>query len=82
MEPWPSGFVAAGFSLGCVMAVHVATQRTVSGVLMIAGAIPASAFGDPLSLRAGPAESARSAGAEGRRFRGPGQACLGHDRPH
>lgn len=42
----PDGFVAAGFSLGCVLAVHVATQRTVSGVLMIAGAIPVSAFGD------------------------------------
>jgi dienelactone hydrolase len=41
----PDGFVSAGFSLGCVMAVHVATQRTVSGVLMIAGALPASAFG-------------------------------------
>ena len=41
----PDGFVSAGFSLGCVMAVHVATQRAVSGVLMIAGALPASAFG-------------------------------------
>ncbi|MEO8518850.1 MAG: dienelactone hydrolase family protein [Dermatophilaceae bacterium] len=41
----PDGFVSAGFSLGCVMAVHVATQRKVSGVLMIAGAIPVSAFG-------------------------------------
>jgi dienelactone hydrolase len=41
----PDGFVPAGFSLGCVMAAHVATQRTVSGVLMIAGAIPVSAFG-------------------------------------
>ena len=41
----PDGFVSAGFSLGCVMAVHIATQRTVSGVLMIAGALPASAFG-------------------------------------
>ncbi len=42
----PDGFLAAGFSLGCVMAVHVATQRAVSGVLMIAGAVPVSAFGD------------------------------------
>ena len=41
----PEGFVSAGFSLGCVMAVHIATQRAVSGVLMIAGALPASAFG-------------------------------------
>jgi dienelactone hydrolase len=41
----PDGFLSAGFSLGCVMAVHVATQRPVSGVLMIAGALPASAFG-------------------------------------
>src|SRR4051794_21348381 len=38
----PDGFVSAGFSLGCVMAAHVATQRPVSGVLMIAGAIPMS----------------------------------------
>lgn len=42
----PDGFVSAGFSLGCVMAVQVATQRTVSGVLMIAGAFPVSALGD------------------------------------
>ncbi len=41
----PDGFVSAGFSLGCVMAAHVALQRPVSGVLMIAGAIPVSAFG-------------------------------------
>lgn len=42
----PDGFVTAGFSLGCIMAVHVATQRPVSGVLMVAGAIPASALGE------------------------------------
>ncbi|MFZ0325447.1 MAG: dienelactone hydrolase family protein [Actinomycetes bacterium] len=42
----PDGFVSAGFSLGCIMAVHVATKRTVSGVLMIAGAIPVSAVSD------------------------------------
>lgn len=42
----PDGLVAAGFSLGCVMAVHVATRRRVSGVVMIAGAIPVSSFGD------------------------------------
>jgi dienelactone hydrolase len=49
----PDGFVPAGFSLGCVMAVHVATQRTVSGVLMVAGAIPASALGDGVRWPAG-----------------------------
>ena len=37
----PDGFVSAGFSLGCVMAVHVATQRAgVRRSLMIAGALP------------------------------------------
>ena len=41
----PDGFVSAGFSLGCVMAVHIASQRAVSGVLMVAGAIPVSALG-------------------------------------
>ena len=49
----PDGFVSAGFSLGCVMAVHVATQRRVSGVLMVAGAIPVSAFGDNVRWPAG-----------------------------
>jgi dienelactone hydrolase len=49
----PDGFVPAGFSLGCVMAVHVATQRTVSGVLMVGGAIPVSAFGDDVRWPAG-----------------------------
>jgi dienelactone hydrolase len=49
----PDGFVSAGFSLGCVMAVHVATQRQVSGVLMLAGAIPVSALGDDVSWPAG-----------------------------
>ena len=49
----PDGFVSAGFSLGCVMAVHVATQRTVSGVLMIAGAIPVSALGGDVRWPAG-----------------------------
>jgi dienelactone hydrolase len=52
----PDGFVPAGFSLGCVMAAHVALQRPVSGVLMVAGAIPVSAFGAgvrwPAGLRA------------------------------
>ncbi|HEY5187163.1 MAG TPA: dienelactone hydrolase family protein [Actinomycetes bacterium] len=49
----PDGFVSAGFSLGCVMAAHVALQRPVSGVLMIAGAIPVSAFGDDVRWPAG-----------------------------
>jgi len=49
----PDGFVSAGFSLGCVMAVHIATQRTVSGVLMVAGAIPVSAFGNDVRWPAG-----------------------------
>lgn len=44
VERLPDGFLAAGFSLGCAMAAYVATQRPVSGVLMIAGAIPVSAF--------------------------------------
>ncbi len=44
----PDGFFVAGFSLGAMMAVHVATQRRVSGVLMASGAVPVSAFdGDP-----------------------------------
>lgn len=42
----PDGMVVLGFSLGCVVAAHVATRRPVSGVVMVAGAIPASAFGD------------------------------------
>jgi len=49
----PDGFVTFGFSLGCVMAVHVATQRAVSGVLMASGAIPVSAFGDNVRWPAG-----------------------------
>ena len=53
VEGLPGGFVSAGFSLGCVMAVHVATQRTVSSVLMIAGAIPVSALGDDVRWPAG-----------------------------
>src|SRR5437899_4430056 len=36
----PDGFVSVGFSLGCIMAVHGATQRSVSGVLLISGAFP------------------------------------------
>jgi dienelactone hydrolase len=42
----PDGLVPFGFSLGCVAAAHVATTRTVGGVVMASGAIPVSAFGD------------------------------------
>jgi dienelactone hydrolase len=49
----PDGFVSLGFSLGCVMAVHIATQRAVSGVLMVAGALPASGFGADAQWPAG-----------------------------
>jgi dienelactone hydrolase len=42
----PGDLVVVGFSLGCVAAVHVATTRPSSGVVMIAGAIPPSAFDD------------------------------------
>jgi dienelactone hydrolase len=49
----PDGFVSMGFSLGCVMAVHVATRCTVSGVVMAAGAIPVSAFGGDVRWPAG-----------------------------
>lgn len=41
----PDGFAVMGFSLGCLLAGHVATQRDVSSVIMIAGAIPVSALG-------------------------------------
>jgi dienelactone hydrolase len=40
------GFVPTGFSLGCMLAAYVATQRPVSGVVMIAGAIPVSLMGE------------------------------------
>lgn len=40
------GFAATGFSLGCMLAAYVATQRPVCGVVMIAGAIPVSAMGE------------------------------------
>ena len=59
----PDGFVTAGFSLGCIMAVHVATRRTVSGVLMMSGAIPVSAFGDGRRWPAGvPAQTHSTVG--------------------
>lgn len=49
----PDGFVAAGFSLGCVLAAHLATTRPVTGVLMLSGAIPVSMFGDGRTWPAG-----------------------------
>lgn len=49
----PDGFLSAGFSMGCVPAAHVATRRTVAGVLMLSGAIPVSAFGDGSTWPAG-----------------------------
>lgn len=49
----PDGFVVAGMSLGCVAAAHVGTTRKVSGVLMLFGAIPVSAFGDGRTWAAG-----------------------------
>ncbi len=59
----PDGFVSAGFSLGCVMATYVATQRPVSGVVMIAGAIPASWLGEGARWPAGvPAQTHASVG--------------------
>jgi dienelactone hydrolase len=41
----PEGFVTVGFSLGCVLAGYLATQRTVSGVVMASGAVPVSLLG-------------------------------------
>jgi dienelactone hydrolase len=41
----PDGFVTAGFSNGGGMAEFVATQRPVSGVVMLSGAIPLAAMG-------------------------------------
>jgi dienelactone hydrolase len=40
----PDDFVTLGFSLGCVPAVFLAGQRPLAGVVMIAGAIPLTAF--------------------------------------
>jgi dienelactone hydrolase len=45
VEGLPDGFVLAGFSLGCIMALRVATERPVSGVLMMSGAVPLAALG-------------------------------------
>jgi dienelactone hydrolase len=43
----PDGFVTMGFSLGCLPAVFLAAQRPLTGVVMVAGAIPITAFGSP-----------------------------------
>ncbi len=56
----PDGLVTAGFSLGCVPAVYVATQRPVSGVVMMAGAIPVSAFESGFHWPAGVAAQTHS----------------------
>lgn len=59
----PAELVSAGFSLGCLLAVHVATRRPVSRVLMISGAFPPSAFGDGRSWPAGvPAQTHATVG--------------------
>jgi dienelactone hydrolase len=41
----PDGFIAAGFSNGGAMAQHVATQRRVSGVLMLSGVLALEMLG-------------------------------------
>jgi dienelactone hydrolase len=45
VEALPDGFVAAGFSNGGGMAEFIATQRRVSGVLMLSGAMPLELLG-------------------------------------
>ncbi len=45
VELLPDGFVVAGFSNGGGMAEYVATQRSVSGVLMLSGALPLALLG-------------------------------------
>lgn len=45
MEALPDGFVAAGFSNGGGMSEYVATQRPVTGVLMLSGALPLNMIG-------------------------------------
>lgn len=45
VEALPDGFVAAGFSNGGGMSEYVATQRRVSGVLMLSGALPIAFLG-------------------------------------
>ncbi|EAR23840.1 hypothetical protein A20C1_13356 [marine actinobacterium PHSC20C1] len=45
VEHLPDGFIAGGFSNGGGMAEYVATQRVVSGVLMLSGALDLSMLG-------------------------------------
>jgi dienelactone hydrolase len=45
VEDVPDGFVAAGFSNGAALAEYLATQRPVSGVLMLSGALAISMLG-------------------------------------
>jgi dienelactone hydrolase len=49
----PDGFVVAGFSNGGGMSVCVATRRSVSGVLMVAGAMPVAVVGPDAGWPAG-----------------------------
>lgn len=46
VEGLPDGFVSIGFSLGAMIATRLVTVRPVSGVVMLAGAIAVSWFGD------------------------------------
>jgi dienelactone hydrolase len=46
VQDLPDGFAALGFSLGCLTAAYVTTQRQVARTVMIAGAIPVSVLGE------------------------------------
>ena len=46
VEGLPDGFVAFGFSNGGGMAEYVATQRAVSGVIMVSGSLPLNLLGE------------------------------------
>jgi dienelactone hydrolase len=58
----PDGFVAAGFSNGAGMAEFVATQRRVSGVLLVSGALPMAVLGAPSWPAGLPAQLHRATG--------------------
>ena len=58
----PDGFVAAGFSNGAGMAEFVATQRRVSGVLLVSGALPMAVLGVPSWPAELPAQLHRATG--------------------
>ena len=49
----PDGFVVGGFSLGSTVAVAVATQRAVAGVLQLSGLNPVEWFGPAAAWPAG-----------------------------